>query len=104
MTTKTRTIEELRNSFEGKVYVRCSSEKVFRRFLEDAEAEGYLIGDKKPTEAGISQDIMAVEYDRRISTCGIIAHIACGAGADNVHIIDYGKYISGDSDCEVSRL
>ena len=104
MNKKTRTIEELRNSLEGKIYVSFSSKEVFRRFLEDAEAEGFMIGDKKPTEAGVSQDIKAIEYDKKISNCSIISHIACGAGGDNVHVIDYGKYINGESNCEVSGL
>ena len=103
MTKKTRTIGELRNSLEGKIYVRFGSEEVFRRFLQDAETEGYMIGDRKPTEAGASYDIMAVEYDKRISNVGTIGHIACQAGGSNIHIIDYERYVSGKKDYEVSR-
>jgi len=104
MTTKTRTIEELRDSFEGKVYVRCGSEEVFRRFIEDVEAEGYLIGDRLPTSAGVSQDIMAIEYGRKLCCCGIISHIACQAGGDNIHIVDYDRYINGCENYEVNKL
>ena len=98
MTKKTRTIEGLRSSLEGKVYVRCRSEEAFRSFLRDAEAEGYLIGGRLPTRAGAAHDIMAVEYGRTLCTCGIVSHIACQAGADNVHIIDYERYVSDDTD------
>lgn len=104
MTKKARTIEELRNSIEGKLYVRCSSEEIFRRFLTDAEAEGYMMGDRKPTEAGASYDIKAVEYGKKISNVGTIGHIACQTGDGNIHIVDYEQYINGNEDYEVSKL
>ena len=93
---KKKSIESLRNSFDGKVYVRFSSEEVFRRFLEGAESEGYTLGGKRPAEAAVSSDIKAVEYDKTISNCGVISHIACHAGGENIHVIDYEKYINGD--------
>lgn len=99
-----RSISELRNSLEGKVYVRCKSGDVFRRFLEDAEAEGYMIGDSRPTEAGVSWDIKAIGQDRTISNVGIAGHIACQAGGPNIHIIDYGLYADGEKDYEVKQL
>lgn len=104
MTKTVRTIEELRNRFEGKVYVKFSNADVFNRFLQDAEAEGYMIRDRKPTEADASYDIKAVEYDKRISNCGIISHIACQAGGDNIHVIDFEKYVNGECGFEGSRL
>ena len=78
------------------MYVRFSSEEVFRRFLEGAESEGYTLGGKRPAEAAVSSDIKAVEYDKTISNCGVISHIACHAGGENIHVIDYEKYINGD--------
>ena len=100
---KKKSIENLRNSFDGKVYVRFSSEEVFHRFLSDAESEGYTLGGKRPTEAAVSADIKAVEYDKKISNCGVISHIACHAGGENIHVIDYEKYIDGDDDYEEKR-
>ena len=100
---KKKSIENLRNNFDGKVYVRFRSEKVFRRFLEDAESEGYTLGGKRPTEAVVSADIKAVEFDKTISNCGVISHIACHAGGENIHVIDYEKYIDGDNDYEEKR-
>ena len=74
---KKKSIENLRNSFDGKVYVRFSSEEVFHRFLEGAESEGYTLGGKRPTEAAVSSDIKAVEYDKTISNCGVASVKNC---------------------------
>ena len=100
---KKKSIENLRNNFYGKVYVRFSSEEVFHRFLSDAESEGYTLGGKRPTEAAVSSDIKAVEFDKTISNCGIISHIACRAGGENIHVVDYEKYTNGDDDYEEKR-
>ena len=99
-----RTIEALRNSLEGKIYVNFRTEEVFQRFLEDAETEGYLAGDREPTEAGMRCDIKAILYDKRICNCGAMSHMAYGAGGSNIHRIDYEKYVNGDDDYEVLRL
>ena len=104
MTKKARTIEKLRNSVEDKLYVRCSSKEIFCRFLTDLEAEGYMLGDRKPTEADASYDIKAVEYGEKMSNVGTIGHIACQTGGGNIHIIDYEQYINGNEDYEVSKL
>ncbi len=75
---KKKSIENLRNSFDGKVYVRFSSEEVFHRFLSDAESEGYTLGGKRP-------------------------NMACRAGGENIHVVDYEKYTNGDDDYEEKR-
>ena len=97
-------IENLRRKMEGKVYVKFKNENVFKRFLCNAEAEGYMIGGNKPTEAGVSQDIKAIGYNRKISNCGIVDHIAVQVGGDNIHVVDYEKYINGDPDYEERRI
>lgn len=104
MKKKARTIEALRNSMDGKIYVKTGSEAMFQRFLADAEAEGYMIGDKKPTESRASFDIKAIEYDKRIANIGTIGHIACQAGGGAIHIIDYERYVSGEKEYEVTSL
>lgn len=97
-------IEILRKIMDDKVYVKFKNEDVFKRFLYDAETEGYMIGGNKPTEAGVSQDIKAIGYNGKISNCGIIDHIAVQVGGENIHVIDYEKYINGDPDYEERRI
>ena len=96
-----RTIEALRNSREGKVYVRFSSEEMFRRVLEDAETEGYMVGDKKPTEAGLKWDRLAVLDDKMICGVGAMGHMAYQAGA--AFVVDYEKYVNGDDEYDAVR-
>ena len=93
-----RTIENLRNNLEGKVYVWFETDDVAKRFMEDADAEGYLIGGKRPIEVKTPQDFMAIEKDKQISHLSTSGHAAIGANADNVRIVDYAKYVNGEKD------
>ena len=81
-----KTIESLINASK-KVYVRMSSDEVCRRFFAQAEREGFLFGDEKPTTKEPS-DIIAVLPDNRLCYVGTIGRIAAGSGAENVVVVE----------------
>ncbi len=56
-----RTIENLRNAINGKIYIYCNNEKIGKQFMQDAENEGYRFGKIKPTENGWS-NIIALDF------------------------------------------
>lgn len=87
-----RTIKELKSNVNGKLHVVCNDEATAKRFLEDAEREGFMFGKYKPTTRSIS-DLYAVENDHLVSHVGAIGRMAYQAG-ESIKV-DYAKYISG---------
>ncbi|MDD6394564.1 MAG: hypothetical protein PUB37_00040 [Firmicutes bacterium] len=87
---------------KGRVYVRLANEEIGRRFLRDAEREGFTFGDgAKPTEREYS-DIFAVNRDMTINYVGFVGHIAfSGAkktGGERLFRVDYEKYSENEKD------
>lgn len=93
-----RTIENLRNTLNGKVYIFCKDDQTAKEFLVDAEKEGYLFGTIKPTDSQ-PDDIIAVEDNKQLSYVGFVGRVAWqSAEKDKLHKIDYAKYKSGADD------
>ena len=85
-----KTIKVLASMGE-RVYVHLKDEETARRFLRDAEAEGFTLGDGvKPTERHWS-DLYAILSDGTLNYVGAIGRIEYGSGADNVVRVDYEK-------------
>lgn len=100
MTNRNRTITDLRDSLPGRIYVYLGNEKICQRFLQDAEKEGYLFGQIKPTESGGS-NIIALEKRKQLSHVGFVGHMAfqCPSGVKGeFYRIDYEKYVNGEKD------
>lgn len=92
--TNERTIEKLRNEKNyDKVYVYLSNESICKKFLEQAESEGYMFGTIKPTENHTS-DIIAIEDGKKLAYVSSIGRMAYQSG--KVDRIDYEKYIHGE--------
>lgn len=97
----TRTLTELRNSLKGRIYIYLENKDICKKFLQDAENEGYRFGKIKPTKSSGS-NIIALEKNKKLSYVGFVGHIAfqCNGGSDNsdFYRIDYRKFINGDKD------
>ena len=79
-------------------YIYCRGKNIAKRFLADAEAEGFTFGDGVlPTEKEYD-DIYVINPDLTISYTGWTGHILFKQGKGNVVKIDYGKYIAGVTD------
>ena len=99
MTTK-RTLTELRNTLQGKIYIYFDNEEICCKFLQDAEDEGYRFGSMYPTQSSRS-NIIALENDKKLSHVGYVGHVAfqCPSGVvGGLHRVDYEKYVKGDED------
>ncbi len=94
-----KTLTNLRNTLNGKIYIYLKNEEISRKFLLDAESEGFCFGQIKPSQSSLP-DIVALEKDKQLSHVGIIGHIAFGCKSynNNIHRVDYQRYINGDND------
>ena len=106
MKTKNFTAEDVNTrticgllSPDTRVYVYCCDKDTSRRFMADAQKEGFTFGDgAKPTERP-ADDIIAINNDKTINYVGFVGHLAFKtaftvAGKALVKV-DYKKYISG---------
>ncbi len=97
-----RTIIDL-SKLNGRVYVYLANAEIGNRFLQQAEAEGFIYHDGvKPTERGCST-IMAVNRDKTVNFVGTNGYIAFGSGAKSIGSeqlirVDGEKYLSGTDD------
>lgn len=95
---KTRTITALLKD-DNYIFVRLKGENVRRRFLQEAEKEGFTYSDgTSPTETD-GDDIMAIHSDMTLSYVGYISRLAYKnvkiKGDKKIVRIDYVKYIAG---------
>ncbi len=79
-------------------YIYCRSTAVAKRFLDDAEKEGFVFADGTAPTSKETSDIFALNDDFTISYTGIVAHMMFGCDRGNVQWIDYGKYVNGEKD------
>lgn len=93
MNNEKRSIKNLLKNHDGLIYVRCSEYSVFKQFLNDAESEGFKIGDRRPTVENVPWDIMLVSEGGKLRYCGWTDHMAF-QHSKLVVKIDYEKYIN----------
>ena len=82
-------------------FVSCRSKNIARRFLADAEAEGFTFADGTMPTQKETWDIYAIRPDLTICYAGWASHLLLKHGGGNVVKIDYGKYISGATDYQM---
>lgn len=68
-------VTELSKS-NGKVYVYLRDEVIARRFLQDAEHDGFTFGDGEKPTAGLGNNLYVVNRDWTISHVGWAGHMA----------------------------
>ena len=90
-----RTIKEIREKHECKIYVFCKDSETEKRFLIDAEKEGFMFGDIKPTESH-QANIIAVEKDMKLAHVSTAGRIGYQNGS-GIHI-DYAAFADGKDD------
>ena len=90
-----RTLKEIREKHEGKVYVFCKDSETEKRFLIDAEKEGFMFGNIKPTESH-QANIIALEKGMKLAHVGTAGRINYSNGG-GIHI-DYAAFADGEDD------
>ncbi len=77
------------------VYVKFNNGALCRQFMQQAEWEGFTVGeDGKPTDIEWT-DIIAVQSGKKLCHLGWASHMAYHMKPKNVMRIDYEKYING---------
>ena len=85
------------------LYVYCRSTAIAKRFLADAEREGFTFGDGKLPTSKDTSNLFALNDDYTINYTGIAAHMMFGSRMENVCWVDYEKYVSGERDFRVRK-
>ena len=92
-----RTLDSLRNAYDGHIYLSFRSQQEYDDFLTAAEREGYRFGEHLPTEhLGESWDIISLEHDHKLAFCGFVSHMAYHSRCSEVHWVAYAKYAEGE--------
>ncbi|MDO4650804.1 MAG: hypothetical protein Q4B26_19380 [Eubacteriales bacterium] len=101
-----RNVTEL-SKLNGKVYVYLKDEVIARRFLQDAENEGFTFGyGEKPT-ARPGNNLYTVNRDWTISHVGWAGHMAFQSakyvGEQELIRVDYERYLLGEDDYMIKK-
>ena len=79
------------------VDIYCRSSAIAKRFLSDAEKEGFLFSDGIAPTNKDTTNLYALNNDFTICYAGLVAHMMLGRkDVGNVVWVDYGRYISGE--------
>ena len=96
-----RNVTEL-SKLNGKVYVYLRNEVIVRKFLKDAENEGFTFGDGEKPTARPGNNLYVVNCDWTISHVGWAGHMALQSakriGEQELIRVDYEKYLLGEEE------
>ena len=98
--TEERTLDLLRRTLKGTIYICLKDEQTVNRFYDDAQKQGYRFGTILP-ENSPRDEIISLKSGRQLSHVGFVGRIAfqCNGGSSaggTFHRIDYAAYIKGD--------
>ena len=101
-----RNVTEL-SKLNGKVYVYLRGEVIARRFLQDAENEGFTFGDGEKPTARPGNNLYVVNRDWTISHVGWAGHMvfqsAKSVGGQELIRVDYERYLLGEEEFLFAR-
>ena len=101
-----RNVTEL-SKLNGKVYVYLKDEVIARRFLQDAENEGFAFGDGERPTARPGNNLYVLKRDWTISHVGWAGHMAFqsakSVGGQELIRVDYERYLLGEEEFLFTR-
>ena len=101
-----RNVTEL-SKLNGKVYVYLKDEVIAKRFLQDAENEGFTFGDGEKPTARPGNNLYVVNRDWTISHVGWAGHMAFQSakyvGEQEMIRVDYEKYLIGEENYVINK-
>lgn len=101
-----RNVTEL-SKLNGKVYVYLRDEVIARRFLQDAENEGFTFGDGEKPTARPGNNLYVVNCDWTISHVGWTGHMAFQSakriGGQEMIRVDYERYLLGEENFVINK-
>ena len=84
------------------VYVHFKDKDLCRQFLQQAEWEGFTIGEGgKPTDIELTE-VLAILPEKKLCHLGWASHMAYHANPKNMTRVEYEKYINGERKYECS--
>ena len=96
-----RNVTEL-SKMNGKVYVYLRNEVIVRKFLKDAENEGFTFGDGEKPTVRPGNNLYVVNRDWTINYVGWAGHMAFQSakciGEQELIRVDYEKYLLGEEE------
>lgn len=104
-----KTKETIENLLKQKcrVYMYLKDTETAKRFLHDAEVEGYTFGDGVKPTCRQTDDIFAINEDMTINYVGYNGHLAFRmpkSVEDYILLrVDYSKYINGEDNYYVQQ-
>lgn len=102
-----RNVTEL-SKLNGKVYVYLKDEMIARRFLQDAENEGFTFGDGEKPTARPGNNLYVVNRNWTISHVGWAGHMAFQSakyvGEQELIRVDYERYLSEEEDFIINKI
>lgn len=93
-----RTISNLIEENEKRVYVYLADEKTSDAFICDAEREGICFCDGVKLTERPKDNLYALNKDKTVNFIGYIGRVAFQCNVDCIVRIDYKKYINGNGD------
>lgn len=92
-----RSIKNLVNKSNGRVYVYLANDEIGNKFMQQAENEGFTFNDGAKPTSRCYAEIMAVNDNYTINYVGSVGCIAFGSGAETVNgqkliRVDFEKY------------
>lgn len=96
-----RSIKNLVNKNNRKVYVYLANDEIGNKFMQQAEDEGFTFNDGAKPTSRCYAEIMAVNDNYTINFVGSVGRIAFGSGAETVNgqkllRVDFEKYANGN--------
>ena len=96
-----KTIKNLVEKTDKRVYVYLSDKQTVSDFIFDAENEGYTFCDGVKISKREPDEFYAVNKDNTVNFINSIGRMAFGAKSANILRVDYKKYRNGESDYEI---
>lgn len=94
--SKVKSISELVTNNKKRVYVFLTDKETALRFINDADAEGYVFEDGTKLSERELNNFYALNENKTVNFLNSIGRIAFQCNSDNIIRVDYKKYINGN--------
>lgn len=94
-----KTLKELVQSTEKRVYVHLSDKKTAKSFIANAEKEGFKFSGGKSISEMPPDDFYALNKNLTVNYINFIGRIAYQCGADNILRLEYKDLLADAKNC-----
>lgn len=94
--SKRKSISELVTNSKKRVYVFLADKETEKRFIIDADAEGYVFEDGTKLLERAPNNLYALNCDKTVNFLNYIGRIAFQCNSKHIVKVDYKQYIAGN--------